>query len=366
MGSLNFAMTSSLLGIMCFGGLMVKKGELTGGKLTAFMGYTMWLGLGAASLASIRAKTIKTVAASRNVFRVLDAADAADNKKDSTRSGSGSGSSGSKTTDSISSKRGEQFDASTLRGNIVFEDVRFAYANGPSSAGGAGGVGHEGGPALNLTFKGQQQTALAGPSGAGKSTVASLLLRLYDVAQGRITIGGVDIKSVPISVLREAIGVVDQRPVLWKGTIRENIRYGLFSATDARVEAAARDAFVDEFAHRMPLGLDTVVGEGGSTLSGGQIARIAIARAIVKDPPILILDEATSSLDAASETEVRRAINRIMQHRTTMVIGHSLDAIRDAHHVVVLEEGCVSEEGTIEALKAKGDSKLLKFVVASE
>jgi ABC-type multidrug transport system fused ATPase/permease subunit len=263
----------------------------------------------------------------------------------------------------------KKIDGSVLRGDIVFEDVRFAYGNQLRTAGQAGGVGQDAGPALNLTLKGQQQTAIVGPSGAGKSTVASLLLRLYEVQHGRITIGGVDIKTVPISVLRAAIGVVDQRPVLWKGTIRENIRYGLSSASpnqDKRIEAAARDAFVDEFAKGMPLGLDTVVGEGGNTLSGGQIARIAIARAIVKDPPILILDEATSSLDAASETEVRRAINRIMQQRTTMVIGHSLDAIRDADHVVVLEGGCVSEEGTIKALKANGDSKLLKFVVASK
>lgn len=353
MGSLNFAMTSSLLGIMCFGGLMVKRGEMTGGKLTSFMGYTMWLGLGAASLANIRAKTIETVAASRNVFRVLDSAmPSAEIVADQAEGGAGP-----------SDGKAEEIPLSSLKGDIVFTGVRFRYDGGDSIVSNSGGIGHEDvGSAFNLTLQGQRQTALVGPSGAGKSTVASLLLRLYDVQEGKITIGGVDINEMPIAKLREAIGVVDQRPILWKGTIRENIRYGLSSASDEQIEKAARDAFVTEFTSRMPRGLDTVIGEAGNTLSGGQIARVAIARAIVKDPPILILDEATSSLDAASETVVRDAINRIMQKRTTLVIGHSLDAIRDANHVAVLEKGQVSEEGTIEELKGKSGSKLMKFV----
>ena len=355
MGTLNFTLQSSLLCVLCFGGLLVKRGELTGGKLTAFMGYTMWLGLGSSSLASIRAKTVSTVAASENIFRILDAAERDQRQRAAANDGA-SDRDGTKAVDEqpLHLRAKHHRAVVALHGDIVFEGVHFAYGQGGEEPAALRG--------LNLTVRGQSQTAIVGPSGAGKSSVVSLLLRLYEPGSGRITIGGVDVRNMPVATLRAAIGVVDQRPVLWNLSIRENIRYGKLDATAAEVEQAARDAFVDEFADKLPNGLESICGESGdSRLSGGQLARIAIARSILKDPPILVLDEATAALDAVSEAHVRRAIHRLMEGRTTLIIAHTLDAIQDSDFVAVLEQGSITEQGELGELKGRSESLLRKF-----
>ncbi len=194
--------------------------------------------------------------------------------------------------------------------------------------------------------------ALVGPSGAGKSTIAALLLRLYDPDAGAIRLDGRDLRELDARWLRSRIGTVAQEPVLFSTSVAANIRYGRPEATDDEVEAAARAANAHDFISALPDGYETEVGERGVRLSGGQKQRVAIARAILKDPPILILDEATSSLDAESESLVQDALERLMIRRTSLVIAHRLSTVRNADLVVVLDGGRVAETGTHDELMA--------------
>ena len=189
-------------------------------------------------------------------------------------------------------------------------------------------------------------TALVGPSGSGKSTVASLLFRFYEPQSGRIEIDGTPLARVRRQALRAGVGIVPQDPILFQGTLKENLRYGRLDADDAAIERAARMANVDEFAERLPQGYDTPIGERGVTLSGGQRQRVAIARAILKDPRLLILDEATSALDNRSEALVREALDRLMAGRTTLVIAHRLSTVQGADRIAVMGEGRIVETGT--------------------
>jgi ATP-binding cassette, subfamily B, bacterial MsbA len=189
-----------------------------------------------------------------------------------------------------------------------------------------------------------------GTSGAGKTTLMNLLPRFYDVAEGRITIDGIDVREVSLKSLRDQIGLVTQETVLFNDTVRANIAYGLDDVDEARIESAARAAFAHDFILDLPRRYDTVIGERGSRLSGGQRQRIAIARALLKDPPILILDEATSALDAESERLVQQALSNLMKGRTTLVIAHRLATVRNADRIVVLDGGEVKETGTHEEL----------------
>ncbi len=193
-------------------------------------------------------------------------------------------------------------------------------------------------------------TALVGPSGSGKSTVASLLFRFYEPQGGRIEIDGIRLDRIRRQALREHVGIVPQDPILFQGTLRENVRYGKLDASDEEVERAARMANVDEFAERLPQGYETAIGERGVTLSGGQRQRVAIARAILKDPRLLILDEATSALDNRSEALVREALDRLMERRTTLVIAHRLSTVRTADRIAVMGDGKIVEYGTHDAL----------------
>jgi ATP-binding cassette subfamily B protein len=195
--------------------------------------------------------------------------------------------------------------------------------------------------------------AVVGPSGAGKSTLSRLLFRFYDIAGGRILIDDQDIAKVQQTSLREAIGMVPQDTVLFNDTIRYNIRYGRWEATDTEVEEAARLAQIDRFIRLAPKGYETEVGERGLKLSGGEKQRVAIARTILKAPPILVLDEATSALDSHTEREIQDALERVSQGRTTLVIAHRLSTIIGADEIIVLDQGEIVERGTHYALLAK-------------
>jgi ATP-binding cassette subfamily B protein len=196
--------------------------------------------------------------------------------------------------------------------------------------------------------------AIVGPSGAGKSTISRLLFRFYEVTGGRILIDGQDIRDVTQASLRAAIGMVPQDTVLFNDTIRYNVRYGRWDASDAEVEEAARQAQIDDFIRRAPKGYETEVGERGLKLSGGEKQRVAIARTILKAPPILLLDEATSALDSHTEKDIQDELGRVARNRTTLVIAHRLSTIVDADEILVLDHGVIVERGTHHVLLARG------------
>ena len=220
------------------------------------------------------------------------------------------------------------------KGTVTFEDVRFAYdPNRPILKG------------LSFEVPAGQTVAIVGPSGAGKSTISRLLFRLYDVSGGRILIDGQDIRQVTQNSLRAAIGMVPQDTVLFNDTIRYNIRYGRWDASDAEVEEAARTAQIDAFIQASPKGYETEVGERGLKLSGGEKQRVAIARTILKAPPILVLDEATSALDSHTEREIQDALERVSRNRTSLVIAHRLSTIVGADEILVVDQGRIVERG---------------------
>jgi len=229
------------------------------------------------------------------------------------------------------------------RGAIRFEDVRFSYEPERQILKG-----------LTFEVPAGRTVAIVGPSGAGKSTVSRLLFRFYDITGGRILVDDQDIRDVTQSSLRSAIGMVPQDTVLFNDTIRYNIRYGRWEATDAEVEEAARLAQIDGFIRLAPHGYETEVGERGLKLSGGEKQRVAIARTILKAPPILVLDEATSALDSHTEKEIQDALERVSRNRTTLVIAHRLSTIVGADEIIVLDKGMIAERGTHRQLLAAG------------
>ena len=228
---------------------------------------------------------------------------------------------------------------SVPEGKIEFEKVRFSFNEGRPVL-----------PDFSLAIEGGERVALVGPSGAGKTTITKLLLRLHDVTDGRILIDGQDIRSVTQDSLREAIGFVPQEPILFHRTLLENIRYGKRDASDAEVRRAAKEAHCLEFIERTQHGFQTYVGERGVKLSGGERQRIAIARAILKDAPILVLDEATSSLDSESEALIQDALARLMRGKTVIAIAHRLSTVMRMDRIIVIEDGKVATTGTHEEL----------------
>ena len=304
--------------IIWFGGKEVVDGVITAGTLVAFLTYAVNLANPVKRLSRIYAQIQKAMAGADRVFALLD------------------------TEETVTSAP----DAKLLppvEGRVAFSNVNFSYREDVPALTG-----------VTLAAEPGQMIAFVGPSGAGKSTVANLIPRFYDVTGGSITIDGHDVRDVTTDSLRTQIGIVPQETVLFSATVKENIRYGRLDATDAEIEAAAKDANAHDFIMALPEGYDTEIGERGATLSGGQRQRIAIARAILKDPKILILDEATSALDTESEKIVQAALDRLMVGRTSFVIAHRLSTIIGADRIYVLDGGKIREQGTHEELLAAG------------
>ena len=232
---------------------------------------------------------------------------------------------------------------SAIEGNVDLEDVSFSYEKGHST------LEH-----INLSAKSGQTIALVGPTGAGKTTIINLLSRFYDADSGKITIDGIDIQHIRRNDLRSSLGIVLQDTYLFTNTIRENIRYGRLNATDAEIERAAKLSNAHEFIKRLPDGYDTMLSDGGGNLSQGQRQMLAIARAILANPSILILDEATSSVDTRTELRIQEAMENLMQGRTNFVIAHRLSTIRNADFIAVIDQGKMIEWGSHEELMEKG------------
>jgi subfamily B ATP-binding cassette protein MsbA len=306
--------------ILWLGGNLVIRGLLTAGTLVAFSTYQMQLFGPTAWFVNLNVTLQGALAGAERVFAFLD-------QEPEIQDAPGA------------------VELQEVEGWVAFQNVSFSY-NGAA-----------GPPVLqDITFTARpgQTIALVGPSGAGKSTLVNLIPRFYDPQEGTITIDGHDLRAVTQESLRRQIGQVFQDPFLFGTTIRENIRFGRPEATDAEVEAAARAANAHEFIVRFPEGYETSVGERGVKLSGGQLQRIAIARAILRDPRILLLDEATSSLDSASEAAVQEALDRLMEGRTSFVIAHRLSTVLNADCILVLDQGRIVEAGTHAELLARG------------
>ena len=314
-GAMNLTAFGSVSAVLWFGGRMVMAGDLTVGELASFILYTLIVAMSITALANLWSDFARARGASERVFELLDREPLVD---------AGGG-------DTLE----------TVDGRVEFDGVGFAYPVRPEVR-----VLDD----VNLRLEPGRVVALVGPSGAGKSTVAAMLLRLYDPIDGVIKLDGYDLPSLDARWLRTQIGTVAQEPVLFSTAVAANIRYGRPEAPDAEVEAAARAANAHDFISELPEGYETEVGERGVRLSGGQKQRVAIARALLKDPPILILDEATSSLDAESESQVQDALERLMANRTSLVIAHRLSTVRSADTVVVLDGGRVIEAGTHDEL----------------
>lgn len=319
-----FALTGgALTAVFWVGGSRVGDGSMTAGQLTSFAVYTSMVGLGFAGLATGSADVARSLASAERVFALVDR------------------------VPEVALDEGV-IPTERAAGNVEFQDVWFQYQG--RDKGVLRGV--------NLHLSQGKILALTGVSGVGKSTLASLITRLYEPQQGCITLDGVDIATLNPSWLRRQVGVVDQEPVLFDGSIADNIRYGVPLASEEDVQDAARQANAHDFIVQFPDGYDTKVGEQGRQLSGGEKQRVAIARAVLKNPPVLVLDEATSSLDAESERLVSEAIDRLVASRTVLVIAHRQSTISKADHVAVLQDGEVAEGGGYIELMSRPDGLL--------
>jgi ATP-binding cassette subfamily B protein len=316
-GAMNIAAFGSVSAVLWFGGRMVIAGDLSVGELASFILYTLIVAMSMTALANLWSDFARARGASERVFELIDREPVVD---------AGGG-------DALEN----------VTGLVEFEGVDFAYPVRPEIK-----VLED----IDLRLEPGRVVALVGPSGAGKSTIAALLLRLYDPENGSIRLDSHDLRALDASWLRTRVGTVAQEPVLFSTAIAANIRYGRPEASDGEVEEGARAANAHGFIAELPEGYEAEVGERGVRLSGDQKQRVAIARALLKDPPILILDEATSSLDAESESLVQDALERLMAERTSLVIAHRLSTVRNADSVVVLDGGRVIETGTHDELMA--------------
>ena len=303
--------------IIWYGGGAVIRGESTPGTFFSFLAALLMLYEPVKKLSNTNVGIQQGMGAAERVFALLDTA--------------------SEVADPP-----EPVQLAGVRREIAFENVSFRYDDELVLRG------------INLRVKVGEVLAIVGESGGGKTTLVNLIPRFYDPTSGRITIDGTDIASLSLASLRAQIGIVTQQTILFNDTVRANIAYGDISRSEDELISAAKAAYALEFIEALPQGFDTIIGEGGVRLSGGQQQRLCIARALLKNAPILILDEATSSLDTESEREVQRALDNLMRGRTTFVIAHRLSTIKDADRIVVLVGGRIVEQGRHEELLAKG------------
>jgi ATP-binding cassette subfamily B protein len=305
-----------LLIVWGFGIWLVSKDQITVGVLTAFLAYIGRFYTRLDSMSRIVSSTQKAASGAKRIFEILD---------------------------HVSSVPEPQNPVamSKVEGRITLTDASFRYGNRAV-------IKH-----LNLDIKPGEMIGLVGHSGSGKSTLVNLMCRFYDLSEGSITLDGVDIKQLKVADYRRQIGLVLQEPFLFFGTIADNIAYGMPEATRDQIVAAARAAHAHEFILRMPQGYDSLVGERGQGLSGGERQRISIARALLIDPRILILDEATSAVDTETEKEIQNALDNLVRGRTTIAIAHRLSTLRKADRLVVMDKGLIVEEGTHDVLIEK-------------
>lgn len=305
-----------LLVVWAFGIWLVSDDQITVGVLTAFLAYISRFYTRLDSMSRIVSVTQKAAAGAKRIFDILDHVSSVPEAKNPTH-------------------------LTHVEGRIELKNVGFRYGNRAVTRG------------ININIAPGEMVGLVGHSGSGKSTLVNLICRFYDVADGAILVDGVDIRQLPVAEYRRHIGLVLQEPFLFFGTIADNIAYGKPDATRAEIMAAARAAHAHEFILRLPHGYDSLVGERGQALSGGERQRISIARALLINPRILIMDEATASVDTETEKEIQKALDNLVQGRTTIAIAHRLSTLRRADRLVVLDRGQVEEEGTHDALMAK-------------
>ena len=315
--TVEFLAAVSVTFIVGFGGYEVVNGQMTAGALVAFLTYAVNLANPVKRLARVYGNLQRAMAAVDRVFAVIDLPEPIRDKEDAK-------------------------ELPKIEGHVKVDHVTFGYKEGVNAL-----------EDVSLEVKPGQMIAFVGPSGAGKSTIANLIPRFYEINSGAISIDGQDIRDVTVASLREQIGIVPQETMLFSTTVMENIRYGRLDATDEEVIEAAKAANADVFIRELPQGYDTPIGERGLNLSGGQRQRMSIARAILKNPRILILDEATSALDTESEKIVQAALDSLMVGRTSFVIAHRLSTIFNADQIYVIDGGRIKEHGTHEELLAK-------------
>jgi len=316
-----FLVFASVVGILWYGAQDVLAGTMTGGRLGQFVLYAVLAASSMGGLSEVWGEINQAAGAAERLSELLAV------------------------QSRIKSPEHPVPLPEPPQGEIGFHDVVFAYPTRLTVS------------ALNgISFKAKpgERLAIVGPSGAGKTTIFALLLRFYDPQAGKVTIDGVLVKEADLQALRSRFAIVPQEPALFADTVAGNIAYGTGEASRAEIEKAARAAFAHDFIMALPQGYDTMLGEGGVTLSAGQRQRIAIARAVLRDAPILLLDEATSALDSESETLVQRALDRIMEGRTTLVIAHRLATVTRADRILVLDQGRLVEEGTHQSLISHG------------
>lgn len=333
-----------LVGVLLYGGHLVQIGQLSIGDLSSFIVVASSIQSSLGHVAQLVGQLAHGRDAVQRVFEIIDATPTINPKRTVNRVSQGAISTATIKQDYTETKAKQKVKEGN--GSVKLEHVSFAYANRPDML-----VLKD----VNITLEEGKTLSLVGHSGSGKSTISRLLLRFYDPVDGIVSLDGEDIKTLDPHWLRSQIGIVEQEPVLFGGTIWENIAYGRPGATREEILLAAKSANCADFIDSFPLGYDTVVGERGAQLSGGQKQRIAIARAILKNPRILILDEATSALDATTETLVQEALNNLMKNRTTLIIAHRLSTIKNSDTIVVIDHGRVVETGNHESLsQSKG------------